>query len=320
MLNGSIAALLMLVSLTSEAVPLSPDDGQRPSAARTQTSGAVSVAGPVFLLPDATRTPLRTLPVGTIVSIGEIRGDWIQVTFNDGTLGSRTGWMERRFLTIGPPKEAPEPAAPPTAAPPPAQTRRPVPARRGVEPVSGRVFGSLFVDRMTAKDSFNAITGKDSVTSYGGGLQAVNVWRGLFVEASVEFSRIDGERVFVLDDEVFPLGIPLEIELLPVDVVGGWRQRVANRVYAYGGGGMTFLSYKETDDFAADDEDNIDERYTGFVALGGVEVGISRWVQARGEVRFRSIPDVLGVGGVSEAFDETTLGGIGFGVKIVIGR
>ena len=318
MLNGSIAALLMLVSLTSEAVPPAAN-GQQPSSTRAQTSGAVSVAGPVFLLPDATRTPLRTLPVGTIVRIGEIRGDWVQVTFNDGALGARTGWMERKFLTIGPTKEAPPPAKPPAVLPPSAQTRpRPVPAR-AVEPVRGRAFGSVMFDWMSASESFNAITGDDRVTSYGGGVQAVNAWRGLFVEASVEYSKLDGERVFVLDDEVFPLGIPLEIEMLPIDIVGGWRQKVANRVYAYGGGGVTLLFYKETSEFADEDE-NIDERYTGFVVMGGVEVGIAKWVHARGEVRFRSISDVLGVGGVSEAFDETTLGGVGFGVKVVFGR
>ena len=44
MLNGSIAALLMLVSLTSEAVPPSAADGQQPSSSRGQTSGAVAVA------------------------------------------------------------------------------------------------------------------------------------------------------------------------------------------------------------------------------------------------------------------------------------
>ena len=82
---------------------------------------------------------------------------------------------------------------------------------------------------------------------------------------------------------------------------------------------MTLLFYKETSEFADEDE-NIDERYTGFVVMGGVEVGIAKWVHARGEVRFRSISDVLGVGGVSEAFDETTLGGVGFGVKVVFGR
>jgi hypothetical protein len=318
MLIGSFAALLTLVALSVEAAPPWSPDAQAPATARSQTSGAVAVAGPVYLLPDATRTPLRTLPVGTILSIGEMRGDWIQVTFNDGVLGLRTGWMERKFITIGPTTQAPPPAAKPTV-PPAAQPRpRPAPVRRP-EPPGGRVFGSFMVDRMLASDSFNAVIGKDTVTSYGGGVQGTNLWRGLFVEASIERSKVDGERVFVFDDEVFPLGIPLEIEMLPIDVVGGWRQRVANRVYGYGGAGVTVLTYKETSEFADEDED-IDEGYTGYVLMGGVEAGISRWVHVRGEVRFRSVSDVLGIGGASEAFDETTLGGFGFGVKIVFGR
>jgi hypothetical protein len=318
MLTGPIATLLMLVSLSAAGVPASAD-GQQP-AARPQTSGAVAVTGPVYLLPDNTRTPLRTLAVGTIVRIGEMRADWIQVTFNDGALGLRTGWMERRFLTIGPPADAPaaKPAAPPQKVPPPAQTR-PRPPARAPERIGGRVFASVMRDRMSATESFEAVIGRDTVTSFGGGAQATNVWKGLFLEVSIERSKVDGERVFVFDGDVFPLGIPLEIEMLPIDIVGGWRHRVANRVFAYGGGGVTLLTYKETSEFADDDED-IDERYTGFVVLGGVEAGVAQWVHLRGEVRFRSVSDVLGVGGASQAFDETTLGGIGFGVKIVFGR
>jgi hypothetical protein len=172
---------------------------------------------------------------------------------------------------------------------------------------------------MLASDSFNAVTGKDGLPSYGGGVQIANVWKGLFVEASFERTKVDGERVFVFDDEVFSLGIPIEIEMTPLDVVVGWRSPVDIRVSAYAGGGVTLLTYKETSEFADADE-NLDERYTGFVLMGGIEVGLAKWVQLRGEVRFRSVSDVLGVGGASAAFDETRLGGVGGGVKIVIGR
>ena len=318
MLTVPLATLLLLVSLSVETELPSVLVEQAP-AARAQSTGAVSATAPVFLLPDATRTPLRTLPAGTIVRIGEVRGDWVQITFNDGVLGQRTGWMERKFITFGPVIEA-DPAQKTEPTIPPATQPRPrVPPRPVRQPIGVRAFGSLMIDKMAASESFNAIIGKDSIVSYGGGLQVTNLWRGLFVEGSYDWSSEDGERVFVLDDEVFPLGIPLTLEMANIDIVGGWRQDVGYQLHAYGGAGATLLQYKETSDFANDAE-NIDERYTGFVVMGGIEAALTKWIHARGEVRYRKVSDVLGIGGVSEAFDESTLGGFGFGVKVAIGR
>jgi hypothetical protein len=319
MLTVPVATLLMLVSLSAEPAPLTARE-QAP-AARAQTSGAVSTAGPVYLLPDATRTPLKTLIAGTFVRIGEIRGDWIQITFSDGVLGERTGWMERKYLIIGPATESdrpdtrPEPAIPPGLQPRP----RAPETQTTYGPPGVRAFASVMADKMAASESFNTIIGKDSIVSFGGGVQAVNLWRGLFVEAAYERSSEDGERVFVLDDEVFPLGIPLQIKMQTIDIVGGWRQSVGGPISAYGGAGATLLRYQETSDFAADDE-NFDERYTGFVVMGGIDVALAKWVHARGELRYRRVNDVFGVGGVSAEFDESTFGGFGGGIKIAIGR
>jgi hypothetical protein len=320
MLMVPLATLLVVVSLSSEAAPPSIANEQKPAAPRAQTTGAVTVAAPVYLLPDSTRTPLRTLPAGTLVTVGEVRPDWVQITFNDGVLGARTAWIERRFITISDRTAAPDPTRPgpaiPPTAPKPSPTKRP-PARPA--PISPRAFASVMFDRMSASESFNAVTGKDGLASYGAGVQVANIAKGLFVEASIERSTVDGERVFVFEDEVFRLGIPLEIEMMPIDLVVGWRSLVVDRVSAYGGAGVTFLTYKESSDFSDADE-NIDERYTGFVVMGGIEYGVAKWVHLRTELRYRRVGDVLGVGGASAAFDETTLGGIGGGIKVVVGR
>ena len=63
-------------------------------------TGVISAAAPVFLLPDATRTPLRTLAAGTSVKVLEEKGNWIRVEFNDGQYGRREGYVERRFLEV----------------------------------------------------------------------------------------------------------------------------------------------------------------------------------------------------------------------------
>ena len=193
---------------------------------------------------------------------------------------------------------------PPAAEPPPG--------------IGLRVFGTFAVDRMAATESFDAVTGSPVILGYGGGVQVTNLWGGLFVEASVERSAADGERVFVHDDEVFPLGVPLEITMTPIDAVVGWRS-AQGRVKPFVGGGATFFGYRETSDFA-ENGDDVDESKVGFVIMGGAEVALARWIHLRGDLRYRQVNDVLGVAGVSAAFDEDRLGGFGAAVKLVIGR
>ena len=129
---------------------------------------------------------------------------------------------------------------------------------------------------------------------------------------------LERERVFVFDNEIFPLGIPLKIKQLPLDLTGGWRFPLGP-VTPFAGGGVTFLRYDETSDFA-DDEERIREWNTGFVALAGVEVRVASNVHVRGDVRYRRLNDAIGVGGVSEEFGESTLGGTGISLKVVFGR
>jgi hypothetical protein len=297
-----------------------------PDAAPAQSFGDVALVAteaPVFLLPDASRTPLRTLPVGMALTILRRQGEWLQVTFEDPQLGRRTAWIEAKAVRIRPasaePAPDPPPAAQPGATPPgtPAQSRRPA-RRPTVQPLGVRAFGGGAIEWMAASKSFDAVTGSDRVFTYGGGVQITNVWQGLFLEGALTRTKVDGERVFATADEVFPLGIPLELTMMPVDIVVGWRSPV-DRYVPYLGGGLTLFKYQETSDFAADDE-NIDEWYRGFVIMGGVEVGVARWVHVRADVRYRQVNNALGLGGVSQVYDEDKLGGFSAGLQLVIGR
>jgi len=296
-------------------------------------AGLVSAEAPIFLLPDPTRTPLRTLPPGLPLALLDRKGDWLQVTFEDARFGRRTGWIESRFVRIREAEpQAPPPGPPATAARPPAGTAAPAapaaatagqarPASRRPPPAarpSVRLVGTVAADAMTASESFEAVTGSATVISYGGGVQFTNLWRGLFVEGAIERSRLDGERVFVFRDEVFKLGIPLEVTMTPIDAVVGWRAG-RGRLVPYVAGGVTWFRYEETSDFADEDE-NVDERKTGFVVRAGVEVSVARWVHLRGDLRYRRVNDVLGVAGASAAFAEDRLGGFGAAVSVLIGR
>jgi hypothetical protein len=296
-----------------------------PASTRAQSFGDVAVvatATPGFLLPDAARTPLRRLPVGMALTILRRQGEWLQVTFEDQQLGRRTGWIEAKSVRIRPAsaEPAPDPEAQPGTTPPRAptsQTRRPA-RRPAAQPFGVRAFGGAAIEWMTASKSFDAVTGSDRVYTYGGGVQVANLWQGLFVEGALARTTVDGERVFATADEVFPLGIPLELTMMPVDIVVGWRSPV-DRYVPYLGGGLTLFKYQETSDFAADDE-NVDEWYRGFVIMGGVEVGVARWVHVRADVRYRQVNNAFALGGVSQVYDEDKLGGFSAGLQLVIGR
>jgi hypothetical protein len=50
--------------------------------------------------------------------------------------------------------------------------------------------------------------------------------------------------------------------------------------------------------------------------MAGADVRVWSVIHAGGEVRYRWVPDGLGVGGVSDAFNETDLGGTTIRVRI----
>jgi hypothetical protein len=172
---------------------------------------------------------------------------------------------------------------------------------------------------MTASESFKAVTGSNSRVQYGGGVQAVNLWKGLYAEAGVGYSSLAGSRVFVHQGAVYDLGVPVTITLMPIDAGGGWRVPMSRALHAYLGGGVTFMNYKEESDFA-NAEDDVSELYTGFYVSGGLEVRLAKWLHVRAEGRFTSIPDALGSGGVSAEFNETNLGGAAVAVRFVLGK
>lgn len=179
---------------------------------------------------------------------------------------------------------------------------------------------------LKAKDSFDAIIGQSSITSLGGGAQVTHR-SGIFGRVQAAYSSDDGERVFVFNNEVIPLGIPTKVEMTPIDVSAGYRLFVHrsdrtswfHRVAPYGGGGVGVLRYKETADFA-NQGDDVDERFTSYNAFGGLEVSVWRFIGARVEVHGRWVPDAIGEAGVSEAFDETDLGGVGVRFHVTVGR
>lgn len=176
-------------------------------------------------------------------------------------------------------------------------------------------FGSVV---FSASETFNAVAGSATKTGFGVGGTVSHLWQSVFVDVSFWQHKLDGERVFVDNGTVYPLGIPLEVTFRPFDLVGGWRFG-AMAVEPYVGAGVSLVSYKETSDFSATGDD-VNERKTGMVVLLGIDVPLSSIIRVGGEFRYRSVTGILGDSGVSQAFGEDNLGGAAFAVRVSIGQ
>lgn len=173
---------------------------------------------------------------------------------------------------------------------------------------------------LAASQTFDAIVGKPRLSMVGGGGELLDIWKGLFARVAVSSVKETGSRAELFNGEVIPLGIPLTVELRPLEVAAGWRvPLLAGRLVPYGGGGVLRMGYRETSTFAMAGE-NTSRTFGGSVFFGGVEARIVSWIVAGAEVQYRTVPDALGAGGLSEAFGETDLGGTTMRVLIGIRR
>lgn len=202
-----------------------------------------------------------------------------------------------------------------------AQTTTP-PPQKGTSgsSIGLRAYGVVDGNSMAALDSFDAVFGTRQLTAAGGGAE-VNVWKGLFLRIAVTQMNRTGSRVFVGDNkEVFDLHIPMKVTMTPIEAGGGWRLASHSRFSPYIGGAFISLDYQQVSDFAQAGE-NVNERYTGGAAFGGVDVTIWKGIFVGGEAQFRhiSVPDASS--SVMHEFGETDLGGftgrlrIGFAIK-----
>jgi hypothetical protein len=184
-----------------------------------------------------------------------------------------------------------------------------------------RGYGLFGGTTFAASESFEAVLGSAGGPVFGGGAEVGLPVGGLYFGVGAWRYSDDGERVFVTDRQVFPLGIPVSVEITPIEITGGWRFRgFSSRIVPYAGGGWSTVAYKETSSFAAAGED-VDERFSGYHLLGGVDVRLTPWLGIAGELAWSSVPDALGgPGSVSEQFDERDLGSTSYRVKISLGR
>lgn len=199
-------------------------------------------------------------------------------------------------------------------APARAARRRP---RAYVEGLQLRGFGMVARNWLAAGSTFQAVLGSSQATELGGGLSVTE--GSYFLDVSARWFARDGERVFVRNGQVYPLGIDTSVTMTPLDVTIGYRFRPFGRLRPYAGGGYTRLRYEETADFAGSGDD-VSESFNGFHVVGGGEWRFGRLVGVATEVAWTRIANAIGDGGASQAFDEDDLGGTSVRLKLVIGR
>jgi len=187
--------------------------------------------------------------------------------------------------------------------------------------VSLRVFGEASAQRFSAAHSFDATFGQSVEPFFGGGLQATFRDR-FFAELGASRFTKAGDRVFVNNGQVYHLGIPLSATITPLELTGGYRfhPRRLRRVAPYLGAGVGWYRYEQTSAFA-DPSENVDTRKNGFLAVGGAEFRVHRWIALTGDVAYTHIPGILGQDpSVSHEFGETDLGGLAGRFRIVVGK
>lgn len=183
-----------------------------------------------------------------------------------------------------------------------------------------RLFGLFDYTNIASPKSFDAVFGKHTTTAPGVGVDAINLYKGLFVRVAGSRSTLSGERVVIFNGDVFKLGIPLTAQLTPIEFGGGWRFQSRNptsRIAPYVGASVITLKYKETSSFA-DSGENVDESYSGFGVFGGADIRIAKQVFGGVEAQYRSINITPAANSAADSFKEKNLGGTVLRVRLGI--
>jgi len=255
------------------------------------------------------RSPAAVVRAGSILMVVGERKDWYEVVIPgfDGLKGE-TGFIFKPFVV-----DAKDPVRVPARGGPPSAVARARPARPRQLGYAG--FGQFGYTRFAAQNSFQAITGTGGGAVVGGGAE-VRIG-SFFLGGSIDRYTQTGQRVLVVDREVFGLGVPDTISLVPITALAGWRFEHASAT-PYVGGGIGMVLFKE-ESLAADPGENIQTRFTSYHAIAGVEFR-NGWVATAFEVEYTRIPDAIGFGGASAAFHESNLGGVVGRIKVLVGR
>jgi opacity protein-like surface antigen len=116
-----------------------------------------------------------------------------------------------------PPAKPAQPAAP--AKPAPAKPAKP----SDQQTLAIRGIVSVGLTSLSSSQSFDAVAGTHSKTTFGFGAEIQNIWKNVFAGVAYSPMSLEGERVFIDSNVVYKLGVPVDISVNSLDIVGGWR-------------------------------------------------------------------------------------------------
>jgi Outer membrane protein beta-barrel domain len=162
--------------------------------------------------------------------------------------------------------------------------------------------------QMAAENSASAVFDSRGGTTFGGAVR-YTFWRGAFVSAGARTFSKEGERVFVAtpSSPVQKLGFPLKLRLTPIFLAVGYRLRDGKLVVPYAGVGGSLTSFREESEVAGESFEE-DGSEAGFLGFFGVEVGRGTF-RVGAEAGYTTVPDAVGLGGVTRVYGEDDLGG-----------
>lgn len=170
-------------------------------------------------------------------------------------------------------------------------------------------FEGGYLGLQSASKSAKAVFDGSSGGGVFGGSLRFGLSRSFFVGAAARVFNKDGERVFVADaaSPVFKLGHPLKVRLVPVYGFVGYRFRPQTTLVPYVavGGGVTSFREESTVGGLLDSQTR-SKGSAHFMAgldyrTGNVGLGL--------EALWSTVPNSIGLGGVSQVYGETNLGG-----------
>ena len=181
----------------------------------------------------------------------------------------------------------------------------------GKLPIGLRAMAAAQLTAMDSSATFNTLVGSSNLPGLGGAADVLNLVSKVFVRFGVSQDSKDGSRAIVLDDgTVHSTGVPLTLSVRTVELAAGWRQypRKHPKFAWYLGAGIAFSELTSESPFAQPG-DNDSDSGSGALVFAGFDRTIWKALIGGLEVQYRSIEDVIGAGGISEAHGESSLGG-----------
>ncbi|HEY7413243.1 MAG TPA: outer membrane beta-barrel protein [Vicinamibacteria bacterium] len=181
----------------------------------------------------------------------------------------------------------------------------------------GIVLEAGYADLTNASRSAEAVFDGSSGGFTGGAQVRFSLGRRFFAAGGARYFSRTGERVFVADEDapVFPLGHPLEVRLLPVFGLLGYRFSEGKLApYASLGAGAAW--YREESTVGGITTSESRTKFTAMAMLGA-EYGQGT-IRFGAELGYSLIPNAVGLGGVSAVYGEDDLGGLSIVGRVVI--